>query len=275
MGMKSNTARVPILITGIFFLIITFSGCKKNKTYSVKTETIAVNSLSQIVPLSDILVEPFLYTNISGLEKLPVPESKAKFISAVLPAILVAKHEIEMVKIKIEKLNGDADWTGEDSLLFLDQKLRYKARDLEDLLKRIGSLPNSIVLAQAAVESGWGQSRFFRQGNNLFGVWSFNAHESRIAAGRTRQNKTIYLRSYKNMSESIVHYFEILGSAGAYKGLRKARLEKNDSFELLPYLKNFSERRTSYINQLRAVILQNELTQYDQYALDPEYLIED
>lgn len=180
-----------------------------------------------------------------------------------------------MVKIKMEELRKDTKWTAEDSVLFLDQKMRYKAKDIDDLLQRIGTLPNSIVLVQAAVESGWGQSRLFRVGNNLFGVWSFNADEPRIAAGRTRQNKTIYLRSYKNMSESIIHYFEILGSVKAYSGLRKARLEKGDPFELLPYLRNFSERRTAYTNQLRAVILQNELTQYDEYKLDPEYLIKE
>lgn len=272
--MKSSVSRLFISVTGSFVLFIGFSGCK-NKTYHIETKTIVVSSLNQIVPLSGIFVKPLLYTNISGLEHIQVSEAKTKFISAVLPAVLVAKHEIEMTKIKIEALRNDTHWTDQDSLLYLDQKLRYKAKDLDDLLRRIGTLPNSIILAQAAVESGWGQSRFFRQGNNLFGVWSFNASEPRIAAGKARQNKTIYLRAYKDMSESIVHYFEILGSVRAYNGLRMARLERNDPFELLPYLKNFSERRTSYTNQLRAMILQNEFTQFDQYTLDPEYLIGD
>lgn len=272
--MKSRIAQLFIYVAALFVLFCSLFGCR-SKTQTVKTTTIPVDSVSQIVTLSGILVKPYLYTNISGLEQLPVSEAKLKFVSAVLPAILIAKHEIESAKIKMKELQENSDWTDRDSILFLDLKLRYKAKDLDDLLNRIGTLPNSIVLAQAAVESGWGQSRFFRQGNNLFGVWSFNANEPRIAAGRTRQQKTIYLRAYRNISESIVHYFEILGSARAYNGLRKARLEKNDSFDLLPYLKNFSERRTAYTNQLRAVILQNEFTQYDQYKLDPEYLIND
>jgi len=199
----------------IYVLIILF-GNNHRRIFKVKTELVRINSLNQILPLPNVFVRPLLYTNISGLEKLPVAEAKTKFISAVLPSILVA-----------------------------------------------------------AVESGWGQSRFFLQGNNLFGVWSFNSNEPRIAASRTRNSKRIYLRAYQNLSRSIMHYFEILGSAYAYRGLRKARLEKTDPFELIPHLKNFSERRTAYTNQLKAVIIQNELTQYDHYRIDPKYLTED
>lgn len=272
--MDFSIPRPVFFITG-FLLPALFAGCKKEKTYSVKTETVVVKSLSQIVPVSDILVKPVMYTNISGLENLPVPEAKAKFISAVLPALLVAKHGIDMDQLRMRELSTEDDWSDRDSIRYLDLKRRYKAADLADLLERMGTLPNCIVLAQAAVESGWGQSRFFRQGNNLFGIWSYNTNEPRIPAGKTRQNKTIYIRTYENMSASIIHYFEILGSAPAYNDLRKARLEKSDPFELLPHLKNFSERRTSYTNQLKAVILQNELTQYDKFTLDPQYLIED
>jgi Bax protein len=257
------------------YALTTLSGCDRTKTFSVKSETIKVNSLKQIVPLGDARVKPFLYTNVSGLDQLPVSAAKAKFIAAVLPAILVAKHEIETLKIKIDLLQETEYWNKADSSFYLAIKNRYKAANLDDLNLRIGTLPNSIVLAQAAVESGWGQSRFFLEGNNLFGVWSFNSNEPRIAAGRTRAGKRIYLRSYQNLSQSIIHYFEILGSVRAYRSLRHARLVTADPFELLPHLKNFSERRTSYTNQLKAIILQNELTQYDRYTLDPQYLVKD
>lgn len=33
-------------------------------------------------------------------------------------------------------------------------------------------LPPSLALAQAAEESGWGTSRFAREGNALFGQWT-------------------------------------------------------------------------------------------------------
>ena len=48
------------------------SGCSRNKpfrTESVKTTTIAVDSLKQIVLVSDSIVKPILYTSVSGLAK--------------------------------------------------------------------------------------------------------------------------------------------------------------------------------------------------------------
>lgn len=261
----------PVLI-GIGILITIFSGCKR-KTYTVQTETREVTSPKQIEPLSDALVKPLLYTNISGLEKLPVPQAKEKFISAVLPAVLVAKNEIETLSIQMVVLKDKENWDETDSAFFNEIKIRYKAKDIDDLIFRIGTMPNSIVLAQAAVESGWGQSRFFLEGNNLFGMWSFKANEPRMAAGRTRQGRRIYLRAYPDLSQSIIHYFEILGSSNAYRSLRKERQNTSDPLELLPHLKNFSERRTSYTNQLKEVILQNNLIMYDEYRIDPEYLV--
>ena len=35
-------------------------------------------------------------------------------------------------------------------------------------------IPNSIVLAQAAIESGWGSSRFAQEYNALFGEYTYD-----------------------------------------------------------------------------------------------------
>jgi Bax protein len=77
------------------------------------------------------------------------------------------------------------------------------------------------------------------------------------------------------MSASVVHYFEILSHARPYNNLRRARLETTDPFKLLPHLKNFSERRTAYTDQLKKIILRNNLTRYDQYQIDPAYIVEE
>ncbi|HTJ49244.1 MAG TPA: glucosaminidase domain-containing protein [Cyclobacteriaceae bacterium] len=216
-----------------------------------------------------------LYTNVYGLEKLPVRKAKAKFISAVLPSILIAKYEIDQRRMKVESLLKKKEWTSADSIFYDEMKNRYRAKTDDELKIRIGSLPTSLVLAQAAVESGWGKSRFFLEANNLFGVWSYNIHDSRIPARIARKNKRTYLRSYKDMSESIVHYFEILARSRSYKSLREARVKTDDPFELLPHLKYFSERRTLYTTQLRQIIKRNNFTQFDRYEIDPQYIQED
>lgn len=264
------------LIRHILLLaIIILSACKKETTFRVKSETIKVDSLDQIVLISDSLVKPILYTHIEGLKYLPVRRAKKKFISAILPSILVAKHEIEEQKRKLTILKEKKKWKPRDSVFYKEMLVRYKAEHVEEILARIGTIPNSIVLAQAALESGWGQSRFFLEGNNLFGIWSFNHYEPRIEAGMTRGKKRIYLRAYADPSEAIEHYFQILSSARPYKSLRLARLETDDPFELLPHLKNFSERREAYTNQLKKMIEVNHFTQYDHYKIDPTYIIEE
>lgn len=77
------------------------------------------------------------------------------------------------------------------------------------------------MLAQAAIESGWGSSRFFREANNVFGIWSYNADESRIKAAESRGDDVIYLRSYPDLSGAIQDYFVSLGRAKPYSAFRK------------------------------------------------------
>jgi Bax protein len=243
-------------------------------THQVKSEVIHVESMDQVMWIQSPLVKPLLYTNLSGLDKLPVRKAKAKFIAAVLPSVLVAKHEVAQRRKKILWLRDHPAWTAEDSAYYVDMKNRYRARDMNDLLVRTTTLPTSLVLAQAAVESGWGKSRVFLAGNNLFGVWSYNAKDPRIPALKPRKNKRIYLRSYLDMSQSIVHYFEIIARSRSYRTLREARQQTENPFELLPHLSHFSERRTAYTNQLKKIIIRNNLTQFDTYQIDPQYLVE-
>ncbi len=273
--MKRPVVFLMLLLAGLYAFVLIVIRRDHARTYSITTETIKVDSLDQISPLEGELVKPILYTNVTGLSLLPVSQAKKKFIAAVLPAILIARHEMETMRTKMSTLSDKTDWSREDSAFYTSAKNKFRAKDINDLIDRIGSLPNSIVLSQAAVESGWGQSRFFLEGNNVFGVWSFKSDEPRMPAKRGRNNKTIYLRTYPDIGQSIIHYFEILGSVKAYQKLRRERLVQTDPFDLIPHLRNYSERRTSYTNQLKAVILQNELTRYDRYRLDPEYLTED
>ena len=52
----------------------------------------------------------------------------------------------------------------------------YQADSLDALLIKVDTIPVSLALAQAVIESGWGTSRFAYEGNALFGqyVWGKN-----------------------------------------------------------------------------------------------------
>jgi Bax protein len=262
-----------LMLLGLIILLIK----RKHRpdTFSVKAETLRLTSSDQIQPVRNVFVKPILYLNVDGLDKLPVPKAKSRFIAAVLPSVLVAKHEINRRRVRLSWMTTLDNWSKEDSLYYAEMLARYRARNMDDLMGRMITLPNSLVLAQAAVESGWGKSRFFLAGNNLFGVWSYNANDPRIPALKARKDQRVFLRSYQDMSESIIHYHEILARSRAYKTLREARKLTENPYELVPHLKNFSERRSAYTDQLKRMIERNNLTQFDQYEIDPSYLIPD
>lgn len=266
---------ILVLAVVVVILIHIYSPEESFRTYTVQTTHLRVDSLHQIVLVKDSLVAPILYSAVSGLELLPVEQAKETFISVMLPSILVARHKLDEDRRRIEYLLSKPRWNAADSTFYLENMTRFRASDPENLLLRMGSLPNSIVLAQAAVESGWGQSRFFLEANNVFGIWSYNPNEPRIQAGQTRDSTAIYVRAYENVAQSIEDYFETLGSARAYRSLRTARQQTNDPQKLLPHLQYYSERRSHYTNQLATIIRQNDLTRYDHYRIDPTYLVKE
>jgi Bax protein len=258
------------MLLGFIFLLSTRK--EKPETFTVQYETVRLNSSDEIMAIKNVFVKPILYLNIEGLDKLPVKKAKSRFIAAVLPAVLVAKHEINQRRIRLTWMRNLSSWSQDDSLYYQLMLERYRAKNMDDLMSRIITLPNSLVLAQAAVESGWGKSRFFLAGNNLFGVWSYNTNDPRIPALKARKDQRVFLRSYKNMSESIIHYHEILARSRSYKTLREARKLTENPYELVPHLKNFSERRTAYTDQLKRMIERNNLMQFDLYEIDPQYI---
>jgi Bax protein len=272
-SMSRSVIFALLFTTAAVGAIILLKKYERERILKIKVQVMDIDSLAQIRPLTDSLVVPILYSKLPAFKDLSDKKTKEKFISALLPAILIARHEIENIKLRVARLRRSEEWTQKDSLFYSAVKENFNASDLDDLDRRLITLPNSIVLAQAAMETGWGQSRFFVEAHNIFGIWSFNETESRILAGKTRKNKKIYVRAYNDLSGSISDYFETLGRSSAYRGLRKARIETSDPFKLVPHLRNYSERRIWYTRQLKAIIVQNNLTRFDHFKIHPGYLI--
>ncbi|HCX21662.1 MAG: hypothetical protein CMB80_06180 [Flammeovirgaceae bacterium] len=260
------------LIYIVIIGLVSFACTKKEVV--LKTKEVVLESPQQIFPLGDSTARPILYRNIPSFESLTVDQSKEKFIAAVLPAILVSKYRMEQDRNELKELIKKDEWTQADSSFFKLQVARFNTEDTTKLLSRMLTHPNSIVLAQAAVESGWGSSRFFQQANNLFGIWSYDPNEPRIEASYSRGDDKIYLRKYDDVSESITDYFETVGRSRAYRHFRSAREKTDNVQQLLPHLKYYSERRGAYVDQLRTIIRQNDLTQYDDYQIDPSFFVE-
>jgi|GEM_PF-478529 len=249
---------------------------KKIQSKSVDIQYKSVGSPEDIENVESRYVVPNVYTNVIDLKYLPLEEKKEKFIDLLLPSVLTAAHGIEQARERIasidERMKQDEPVSQEDSLFVEKQLEAWEAEDVEQLLnEKLITRPHSVMLAQAALETGWGSSRFFVAANNTFGVWSFDSNESRIQAQETRDGTPVYVKKYDNLSASIIDYYKVI-SNGPYDEYRKARKRTDDPYELVEYLFRYSELGQEYINRLKTVMRKADMRKYDDYQLDPTYI---
>ena len=142
-------------------------------------------------------------------------------------------------------------------------RLKYGVETNQDLLIAIKPHPQSIAIAQAAIESAWGTSRIFTEANNTFGIRPFKQGEPRIAANNKRGDKVVWLRKYSTIRESVADYYLVLGRADAYKEFRTLKMETSDPHILVTKLDNYSERKAGYVRELSAMIRYNNFHELD------------
>ena len=78
-----------------------------------------------------------------------------------------------------------------------------------------------VLLAQAALESGWGNSRFALEGKNLFGIRTYDLREPHMLP--SNNPKKWGVRLYMHECDSVQHYIDILNNGSAYEEYRKLR----------------------------------------------------
>jgi len=191
---------------------------------------------------------------------ISVKEKKRRFLKLLLPAIRDVYNELMQRYERIAKDIQNKRNLEEIATL----KKKYKATSDEDLLARLKPHPISIALAQAAMESSWGTSRFFKEANNVFGMWSSNPNQKRIAAGEKRNGtRTIWLRKFDTIEDCIRAYYEMMAKVKTYSKFRQLRLQYDDPYKITPGLDKYSEIGQDYITVLNQVIKYNHFTKYD------------
>lgn len=227
---------------------------------------ISGNLPSDIQPISNP-VNAYVYTKAIDLTELDVENKKQAFINLMLPSILIAKHQLEQDRMKVFALENKIEPLSDEEEHYLaNLKKDYKCHTSKELLLRLRTHPTSIVLAQAAIESGWGISRFYKEANNIFGVWSYSENESRIKAMEDREGKSVYVKKYDALPKSIVSYFKTI-ARGPYSEFRAAREKISEVSVLISYLEVYSELREEYVKRLDQLIQYNKLEKYDSYRL--------
>ena len=194
-------------------------------------------------------------------------EKKQRFVESILPAVRDVKAQLDAEYAEAKRLAGVETLTPKEKAWLQGKMRQYDVNGIPCLLRRMHTHPVSLVIAQAALETGWGSSRFFKEANNVFGIWSYHDDEPRIAAASSRDGKTIYVKKFDTLSDGIRGYFAMISGGYAYSAFRQARMRTDNPFELLRYLRHYSELRDEYVARLYYVMKSNKLYRYD----DPSY----
>ena len=263
-----------------------------SETESIKAYFEAHSSNLNPLPEYSRLVAPIFIWRLPGDLKsiAKVKHRKEIFIKLLLP--LLIRHNITIIqkrsflKILIEKpilslSINEKNWLVKTALHYkvFDESIPKQILTnemLEELLNRIDIIPVSLALAQSSLETGWGTSRFSIDGNALFGQWTWKTNKGIRPKQRAPGTKHSVLR-FSQLAESIEDYTHNLNSSSHYRSFRSKRsaLRKAGyptdiwAQNLVEELKKYSSNYEHYIPTIKAIIRENQLTDFDNHSLSP------
>jgi Bax protein len=213
---------------------------------------------------------------------LTVDRKKSLFFRALLPMVLMVNEEIMADRARLRDIRTSLDQSrslsSRDEAWVADIAQRYAlapkdgmpgldARFIDRLLHRVDTVPPSLALSQAAVESAYASSRFAVEGNALFGQWHLGKglvpEKQRTELGDYR------VASFKSPRDSIRAYMRNLNTNRAYRpfrAMRAAARQQNERLRGAPLaagLLAYSEKGQAYVSLLRSLIARNGLSALD------------
>jgi Bax protein len=201
---------------------------------------------------------------------------KSAFFEYLRPIVRKVNDRTRDDKAYVDKLmaqlesGNEPSWFERSRIASLAEKYEVETADLEyaevlaTLERRIGVIPEPLVLIQAAKESGWGTSRFAVEGNNLFGQRCYERGCGIAPLGRA-ENTRFGVARFDTVEASIESYTRNLNTHPKYQGFRELRqqLRKLDrplkALDLAQGLLGYSERGQVYVEEIKSMIRQNDL----------------
>ena len=142
-------------------------------------------------------------------------------------------------------------------------------------LPRLDRVPYEMIVAQAALETGWGTSRFAVEGNNLFGIRTWDKDTPHmIAQGMGKKWPGWGVRIFATKCDSVKEYIRLLNEHPAYEDFRKAREKfhvRNLDPDPLVLIQNIDKFSTTadYDKRVRRIIVKVRKLE-EKYASDKE-----
>ncbi len=209
--------------------------------------------------------------------------NKKDFVKTVLPIIINENQNILMTRSFVKNLKNKLETfrtlENKEIRTLNDIAKNYNIKYLKkhkldlvnEILFNVDVIPNSIVLAQAAIESGWGSSRFAREHNALFGEYTYDTEKGVIPLNRD-SGKTHLIKSFNSLDSSVKSYFNNINSHYAYRefrDIRKIMRDKNNFSDvnlLVEKLETYAAD-SNYVNTIRSVIEKNNFKLFDNKTI--------
>lgn len=224
---------------------------------------------------NDELTSSTLLPDFSAIET--TPERKQQFVDMLRP--LIEEKNAKILKSRNRLMAIHAEYLSTQTVTGVNQRNLEKLREkynvtkekypednkaIEILFLRVDVIPPAMVLAQAAIESGWGTSRFAEEGHNLFGQWCYTPGCGIIPAKRL-PGKKHEVRKFTNVEESLTAYYRNINTHPAYKHWRELRARLRNTpedftgYAMAEGLGKYSEIGNPYVSALRTAIKSNQL----------------
>ena len=207
-------------------------------------------------------------------------ERKRLFIKTLLPAVLQANAAIRaerqfvqtLIALEIPPDRLPAEMRAK--LERLAEKYQVAPGNLARLKRRADIVPPALVLAQAAIETGWGTSRFAQQGNAIFGQHTRDPDDPGMVP-QGLEDPSFRVRAFETVTGAVQAYLRNLNTHPAYAGLRarraaaRARGAYPDGLDLAAGLVDYSARGPHYVEDIRLTIRANDLQAFAEARLRP------
>ena len=235
--------------------------------FSLSATKPALPSITQTINYSPSLPDFSVYKDVK-LKKLNFFRYLYPIVDTENQHILRLRNSLLALKAK-----GATQLTNEQTTWLHKLAQHYKVNDenintlINALLLRVDIIPVSLVLAQAAIESGWGSSRFALEGNNLFGQWCFKKGCGIVPQSR-QEDKQHEVADFKSINASVRAYLRNLNTFPAYQELRKLRsIDRGKSGHinansLVQGLEHYSEQGEVYTDKVFKLMRQNKLSTF-------------
>ena len=274
---------MSLILTKSIYFKSTATLVDKGNIYTNNSHTIKLLEKKQEV--AELKIEQIKKTKIIpniSFVKLPkdlksiksIQNRKELFIKITLPLIVKENEKLILKNKKIKSLKTNFSKISRKDAIWLNNLMNeYNATTIDSLLLKVDSIPESLALAQAAIESGWGTSRFAFEGNALFGQYIWGTSNDGIVPNERDNDKKYKIKTFDTLRESVESYMKNLNTNFHYNEFRINRfvIRTNklplSGVELAEYLYNYSIE-SDYPSKIIKIIETNNFEDFENLTID-------